>query len=249
MLLKTKRYPTARKGIAENAVCILFEADEIRYLSSHLHGAQPKLTWHGTIGQGLTLWFEGKGNALRETNDGRAMVAEIAAQFISAFQGPRPELRPTYEQFTKDDKPVLILAPIPSYDRDAAKVSAFNPAMTIPADPSLRNPLEKAESLFRKTDKPGLTTADVIAITARHTSKPTAAPPPLASNGNLKMDFPVPQTVSSDTQVSEILAGIELINSLLPSLGEDLILGLTDDRRRLSLVRRRVILEEVGAMA
>jgi len=240
-----------------------FEPDEVRYLCTHLKGGQPKLTFQGTIGQGLTVWFEEKGKTLALVGDG--MEGRINVEHIGGYQGKRPPMRPRYERSMVNGKPVIKLEPVIAYDRDADKLAlfkdgalktdAFNPALPPPKQetaPVVVAPAPLPPKPAPTPDKPKLSPAQVAEIAARHSVPPIGAnghhyappkPAPAVAPAALATARPaIPARVSGERTVNDIRELVAMMNAALQE-SDDLVLDIAADRRSLCVKRIRVLEE------
>ena len=274
MFIKTKRLKSWTKDKPEHGVILIFEPDDIRYLNTHLQGTQPKLTWTGTIGQGLTVWFEAKGLGLWETSDGRALEGTIPAHFVAGIEGIRQPVKVNYERATSDHaKPILLLEPLPSFDKDAARAALFNPLLPPPPREDARS---AAVLLFKQPVKPELSKADVARVVAKHTNGARTLSETIAALPQPERDaiatrtaelvadeidprraaavfrgtdseLPVPVVISGGDAIADLKASIEMVNYAIDRCGDDVVFDISQDRRRMKVIRRKVITEEIGA--
>jgi|SRR5215469_1137171 len=249
MKLATTLIPAAGKVEPYTYIVFKFAPDEMRYLASHLNGSQPKLTFEGTIGQGLTLWAEAKGASLSDVGD--FMEAKINSAHIGGYQGKRPPVIPSYERVMKNSKPAIRLAPVIAYDRDADKLalfkSPFNTALPLPKAPAAAEPpkAEPAPAPLAAPPKPALSRDEIAAVVARH-SAPKAAPdlpaPPISRP---IAAIPIIAHRADARGVADIKELAAMMNEALAA-ADDLIIEAAPDRRSVAIKRVRVIEEALA---
>lgn len=257
MRLATKTAGRDPKGGFHTYHLLRFEPDAVRYLAGNLNGEVPKLTWQGTIGQGLTVWFEARGAGMRPLPGGDGLEATIPAEQIAGYRGNRPPLSPKYERVLHLGKPAIRIEPVMAYDRDADEVSdeVFNTALAIPKDVT-PPALVVAQVAVPPPPRPEQPKMDIAAVVARHTNGKAATSPSPNLASVPKVNAPprmvpamprfgaLPKRLADERQRIDVKTLQDMMNEALRD-ADDLIVCVGEDQRSIRVQRVRYNVEEL----
>lgn len=234
---------------------IVFSQDECRYASAGLdERSQRKLRCRGTLGDGLLVWFDHQGIALKRTLNTEEPQLEgyIPTKNVKGKDINVPVMKPTYARVQEGDRPAFRLDPLPLFAADA-----FNPVLATPAEEAGRDILERFEEA---RDQGGIGRERVLEIARRLSSGDVIIGGERYANGNGHRNGIIPAAVMPEPEppieveelppdvapktIKDIKEWAEALNAEMAKVdNRSLMLRVVNNR--IKIVRNKVVEEEV----